>query len=87
MMISPEIFADELEGKSYRELLAVRDELAVEIAEFESDRLEHADDGFALPEEIVIKPGPDVVYQMDLLYLAETCKKLSEQFNREFEQE
>jgi hypothetical protein len=86
MMISPEAFADELEGKSYRELRAVSDELAAEIAEFESERLEHADKGFALPGEITIHPHPDVVYQMDLLYLAETCKKLSEQFNREYEQ-
>lgn len=87
MMIDPKTFASGLEGKNYQELLAVRDELAAEIAEFESERLKHADDGFALPGEILIKPGPDVVYQMDLLYLAETCKKLSEQFNREFEQE
>ena len=42
--------------------------------------------GFCLPGEVSVKPGPDVAYQMNLEYLAEVCKRLAEQFRREYEQ-
>ena len=45
-----------------------------------------ADEGFCLPGEVSVKPGPDVAYQMNLEYLAEVCKRLAEQFRREYEQ-
>ena len=37
MMISPESFIEEHKNKSYKELLAVRDELMSEIIAFEKD--------------------------------------------------
>ena len=33
----------------------------------------------------MVKPGPDVEYQMYLEYLAELCKRLGEKYNRDFE--
>jgi hypothetical protein len=86
MMISPESFANNLEGKSYQELRTIKDDLVAEIAEFERNRLAFAGNEFALPGELTVHPGPDVKYQMQLEYLAATCEKLSEQFNSEFEQ-
>lgn len=87
MMISPEEFACKLEDKSYEELREVKDDLAAEIADFERRRMPLSDREFRLPEEPLVCPGPDVAYQMNLEYLSEVCKKLSEQFNREFEQQ
>ena len=86
MMMSPDAFALNLAGKSYQELRKVKDELVKEIRGFERERLGHADEGFALPGETLVCPGPDVEYQMNLEYLAKVCEMLSEQFNREFEQ-
>ncbi|MGI6590946.1 MAG: hypothetical protein ACOX1O_04955 [Eggerthellaceae bacterium] len=86
MMISPEAFAEGLEGKSCQELRAIKNDLAAATVEFERRRMAFAGDGFVLPGEEPIAPGPDVAYQMNLQYLAETCKKLAEQFIREYEQ-
>ena len=86
MMASPDEFALDLEGKSYQELRKGREELVKAVESFERERLEHAEEGCALPGEMHIDPGPDVQYQMNLEYLAQVCEMLSEQFNREFEQ-
>lgn len=86
MMESAESFAAALKGKSYHELRRVKNGLVAEVRGFEHERLVRADEGFCLPGEDLVCPGPDVVYQMNLAYLAKLCEKLAEQFNREFEQ-
>lgn len=76
-MISPDLFIEfECKGKPYRELLKIREDLLEDIYEFEKD-------GFA-DETPVMEPSPDVVYQMNLEYLGELCKLISETYNKEF---
>ena len=86
MMVSPETFAADLDGKSCQELRAINDDLVARVSEFERNRMPFADEGLCLPGEVSVKPGPDVAYQMNLEYLAEVCKRLAEQFRREYEQ-
>ena len=75
MMISPQTFIEELEDKSYEELLKVRDELIVDILYFEKHFEEQMQD------ELRICPSPDLVYQFNLEYLSELCKLISEKFD------
>ena len=75
-MLSPEAFIEfQCKGKSYQELLTVRDELIEEIYRFEN--------GKNPTEARNITPSPEVKYQMNLLYLGELCKLISETYNRE----
>lgn len=76
MMISPESFIEfECKGKSYKELLKIRDELLESVYDFEKGRISS--------EEKMIMPSPEVVYQMNLEYLGELCKLISETYNQE----
>lgn len=74
MMISHETYKEGLAGMSVNELTALRDELVESVRRFEIGSSE--EDGF------VIDPDPEVVYQMELLYLARVCEALSEEYNR-----
>lgn len=75
-MISPDSFIKtECEGKSYKELLKIREELLEEIYAFER--------GSISPESRMICPSPEVVYQMNLEYLGELCKLISNTYNTE----
>ena len=72
-MISPETFIEfECKGKSYKELLKIRDEFLEEIYAFEN--------GNTSPERMIC-PSPEVRYQMNLEYLGELCKLISETYN------
>ena len=74
MMISPESFANGLLEKTYIELLAVRDELFDEIHEFEKPSMKY-------DPQISIDPSPEVVYQMNLLYLGVVCKLIAQKYS------
>ncbi len=75
-MISPEAFIEfECKDKSYKELLKIREELLKSIHDFENSDISQ--------EAMLICPSPDVVYQMNLEYLGELCKLISETYNRE----
>jgi hypothetical protein len=76
MMLSPEVFIVEYIDKSYSELISVRDELIVEIRNFE----EHKND----IQGGIICPSPKVVYQCNLEYLAKLCELISEKYNKEY---
>lgn len=73
MMIAPETFAEMHKDDSYEELLRLRDEFLESIHSFE------AADGNI---EVKMMPSPDVVYQMDLEYLAKVCELISEKFRQ-----
>ena len=76
MMISPESFIEfECKGKSYKELLKIRDELLASVCDFENGRFSS--------EEKMIMPSPEVKYQMNLEYLGVLCKLISETYSRE----
>lgn len=74
MMISPEMYEEGLAGKSPGELIASRDGLIESIRAFEA--------GDAGDSAMLRDPSPEVVYQMELLYLAKACERISEEYNR-----
>ena len=76
MMISPETFIEfECKGKTYKELLKMRDELLEDIYAFEKGNIS--------PEAKMISPSPEVIYQMNLEYLGALCKLISDTYNSE----
>ncbi len=74
MMISPEVFISMQMDKSYEELIEVRDEMMEDIKDFE----EYPD------QTCLISPSPEVVYQMNLKYLAKLCELIAEKYNEKF---
>ena len=76
-MISPEYFIkSQCRGKTYAELLEIREELLEEIREFEN-RIEEV-------EKVLMCPSPEVIYQMNLQYLGKLCELIAETYNEEF---
>lgn len=73
MMISPKGFAEKNYGKSYEELVAVRNELFDELKAFEEGRIPQ--------EEYAICPSPDTRYQCNLEYMIEICKLIGVTYN------
>lgn len=69
MMMSPNMYIKELENKSYKELLKVRDELINEIKDFENNKVESS-----------FKPSPETMYKVHLQYLSELCLLISNKF-------
>jgi len=78
MMISPQSFIKEFKNKSYKELLEERENLLRSIYEFEKNGVDNKLGDF-------IKPSPNVIYQVNLEYLGELCRLISEKFNEEYE--
>ena len=79
MMISPQGYIEEHKNDTFEELIKEREELIDAIKHLE--KLVFSDD--RMSEEWMIHPGPDVLYQMSLEYLAELCNFMSEKYNRE----
>ncbi len=69
-MLSPNAFVDEYRDMPYEELLPIRDELIEEIRDFEKHG--GGDTG--------ICPSPDVIYQVNLEYLAKLCELIAEKY-------
>ena len=80
MMISPEIYVEDLKDKSYKQLIEERDELIRKIQEYERKELIGDRSG----KEWGICPSPDVVYQFDLESLSELCQYMQELYNEEY---
>ena len=75
-MISPKAFIEfECKGKTYKELLKIRDELIKNILDYES--------GNTSPEDWNTLPSPDTIYQSDLECLGELCMLISETYSKE----
>ena len=75
-MVAPETILKEYEGKSYKELLVVRDKYFREIKYFEKNEEE-------LMKEIIIHPSPDVEYQWNLEFLGKLFPLIEEKFKEE----
>ena len=74
MMMSPEAFISMQKDKSYEELIEIRDEFIEDIKDFEEN-----------PDQITFRhPSPDVIYHMNLLYLAKLCELIAEKYNEKF---
>ena len=75
-MISPKTFIElECKGKTYKELTKIRDELIKDIFEFEKGKM--------TAQDYRILPSPETVYEMNLEYLGELCKLISETYAEE----
>jgi hypothetical protein len=70
MMISPESYREAQQEKSYEDLLRIREELLEEVHAYENHTALNSGD-------YDVDPDPDVIYQMNLLYLGEVCRLLS----------
>ena len=75
-MISPKTFIElECKGKTYKELTKIRDELIKDIFEFEKGKM--------TAQDYRILPSPETVYEMNLEYLGELCRLISETYAEE----
>lgn len=79
MMISAEGYVLMHKDDTFEELIAERDSLMADIKAMEA--IVYSDDKSG--EGWNICPGPDVVYQMDLEYLAELCLFIRDKYNTE----
>ena len=80
MMISPENYVSRLKNAPYTELIRKRDELLESVQQFEGKEMigDRSDEGWQG------WPSPEVVYQMELEYLAALCSMMHEKYNREY---
>lgn len=81
MMMSPGTYGEEHKDDTCQQLIEERDKLIQEIRRLEKIVFDPERED----ESWMVKPGPDVEYQMYLEYLAELCKRLGEKYNRDFE--
>ena len=79
MMISPYLYREEQENKSYKELLKEREGLLKEIIEFEGNLDKSAGDDLE-----ITCPSPEVIYQCNLQYLSELCDLIAEKYNHDY---
>lgn len=79
MMISPQGYVMQFENDTFEKLIKERDSLVKEIKSLE----EIVFDENKTSEAWLVRPGPDVRYQMCLDYLAELCRFISEKYNTE----
>lgn len=80
MMISPESYVEDHKDDTFEQLIEERERLIEEIRDLEDILL----GGKPIAEEYMTKPGPDVIYQMDLEYLAALCTFMSGKYNKDF---
>lgn len=74
MVMSPETFKMRHQDESYKELLAVREELLEEIREFEAE---------PEPPRPFLYPAPEAVYMYNLLYLSKLCELIADKYSEE----
>lgn len=79
MMISPQSYVKEHENDTFEELIKERNELVKSIKRLEKKLFSEE----KMNEEVMVCPGPDVEYQVELMYLAELCNFMGEKFNKE----
>lgn len=78
-MISPKSYIEELQDKTYKEILDVRDEMFNEIKYFEENINE------IMSKKTHLHPSPDIIYQWNLWTIGLIFKLLQEKFNEEYE--
>ena len=73
MKITQEQFIENNKGKTYEELLSVRDELIGAIRNYEAD-------GESDPEDVIVDPLPDENYYCKLKLLGSLCNLIAEKY-------
>ena len=74
MMISPDLYRDEKQTKTYEELIKEKDKLVKYIRDFEINKIPM--------DDYLMNPSPEVIYQCNLEYLSELCILIKEKFNK-----
>ena len=77
-MIAPESYIENVKGLPYKGLIQERDKLIKEITDFEQEVSCASESPSELPR---IDPSPDVVYRMQLLYLAKLLEYMESRFS------
>lgn len=80
MMISPEMYIEQLKDAEYLELIEERNDLIEFIKDYEKKETVGDRSG----DDWLVNPSPDVRYQMYLEYLGELCKLMQEKYNTEY---
>ncbi|WP_407397136.1 hypothetical protein [Anaerovibrio sp.] len=80
MMISPDMFIEQIKNATYMELIKERKRLIRTISKYEKDEISEDHSG----PEWLIRPSPDVRYQMYLEYLSELCSFMCQKYNEEY---
>ena len=80
MMISPQVYIDEVKDYPYEKLIKERNKLVNSIKRFEKSYFAGDRSG----DEWHYCQSPDVVYQCELEYLSELSDFMQERFNKEF---
>ena len=79
MMVSPQSYVDEFRHESFDKLIAERERLYKELKEIEKDVF----DSERKSDAWRINPSPDVLYQMQLEYMAALCQFIAEKYQTE----
>ncbi|MBQ8472558.1 MAG: hypothetical protein IJ501_03545 [Bacilli bacterium] len=74
MMISPDLYRDEKQTKTYEELIKEKDKLVKYIRDFEINKIPM--------DDYLMNPSPEVLYKCNLEYLSELCILIKEKFNK-----
>ena len=84
-MVCPEGYIAGQNNKSYSDLLKERDSLIERIQDFEEKMrtIDETDDEFRF--RICTSPTPEVIYQMNLLYLGKLCELIAEAYAQDDE--
>lgn len=80
MMISPEVYMEQLKDAPYAKLIQERDQLIENIRKFEKAELA----GDRSDPEWKYSPSPEVRYQMHLEYLSALCRFMHDKYNQEY---
>ena len=80
MMISPQMFIDEVKEYPYDKLIKERNRLVKSLRDFEKSYFAGDKSG----DEWHWCPSPDVIYQCELEYLSALCEFMKEKFNRDY---
>lgn len=79
-MISPKNYAEQFSKASYQKMIKERDNLFGDIKNFENMKKAGTD----FNGEDMIDPQPDVIYQMNMDYLAELLLIMRRKYNEEY---
>lgn len=77
MMKSPNSFANEHQNDTYEELVELRGELLAQITKYEKEQSKDKGNWTNFPT-------PDVMYMMNLQYLARICNFIAKKYNEDF---
>lgn len=80
MMVSPDMYIQDLESYDYDTLIEERGKLIADIVEYETKEKS----GDRAGDEWMMHPSPEVIYQMNLEYLSKLCLIMKERYSEDY---